>query len=142
MHDMYHDDDIKQQIRSLYARGNVLISKFRKCDHNVKVKLFKTYCTSLYGCNLWANYHKSVYCKLRNAYAMLFKNFFSAEKSTDYSMAMVQAGIDTIDVIIRKVSGSLFNIVCNSNNKLISTIVNSLYFCDSALYKKWLKNVF
>ena len=30
--DLCDDSDIKQQIRPTYARGNILISKFRKCD--------------------------------------------------------------------------------------------------------------
>ena len=36
--DLCDDADIKQQIRSTYARGNVLLSKFRKCDQSGKVK--------------------------------------------------------------------------------------------------------
>ena len=51
--DMYDDSDIKQQVKAIYARGNAVTSTFRKCDEHVKTKLFKTYCNSLYGCNLW-----------------------------------------------------------------------------------------
>ena len=34
-------DDIMRHVRSLYTRGNMLISRFKTCSHEVKVKLFK-----------------------------------------------------------------------------------------------------
>ena len=71
--DMYDDVDIRQQVKATYARGNVLIAKFRKCDDEVKIKLFKTFCNSFYGCNLWARYHKSAMRKLVNAYGRVFR---------------------------------------------------------------------
>ena len=40
--------DLKNQMRSVYSKGNMLISKFRKCSDSVKVQLFKTFCTNVY----------------------------------------------------------------------------------------------
>ena len=31
-HDMFDDVSISQQVKGTYARGNILISRFRKCD--------------------------------------------------------------------------------------------------------------
>ena len=70
---MYDDADIVQQVKATYARGNVLISKFRKCDNEVKVKLFKAFCNSFYGCNLWVRYHKYAMRKLFHAYERIFR---------------------------------------------------------------------
>ena len=49
------DKDIARQCRKLYAQGNMLVRKFYMCSENVKVKLFKAYCTPLYTCQLWWN---------------------------------------------------------------------------------------
>ena len=43
---------MKQQIKSVYSCGNCLINQFRHCSEDVKVKLFKAYCSSFYGTNL------------------------------------------------------------------------------------------
>ena len=56
--------DISRQTSALYARGNLLIHKFRKCSPDIKILLFKSYCCSLYGAHLWHRYDKSTYRKL------------------------------------------------------------------------------
>ena len=50
------NDDIKRQMRSTYARGNLIIKRFRHCTDDVKVKLFKSYCCNFYGICLWSKY--------------------------------------------------------------------------------------
>ena len=43
----YNDesDTVSKETRALYARGNMLLSKFRHCTHDVKKNLFMTYCS-------------------------------------------------------------------------------------------------
>ena len=41
-------DDIKRQMMTIYARGNILKSRFTKCSKVVKLHLFKTLVTNLY----------------------------------------------------------------------------------------------
>ena len=48
--DLCDNDDISRQYKRIYAQGNVLIRKFYMCS------LFKSYCTSLYACQLWCCY--------------------------------------------------------------------------------------
>ena len=47
-------DTISKETRALYVRGNMLLSKFRRCTQNVKKNLFMTYCSSLYCCSIWS----------------------------------------------------------------------------------------
>ena len=42
------DDDMTRQRNKIYAQGNALIRKFYMCTENVKIALFKSYCTTLY----------------------------------------------------------------------------------------------
>ena len=53
------DDDMTRQYKRIYAQGNTLIREFYMCTEDVNCTLFKSYCTSLYTCQLWYNY-KSV----------------------------------------------------------------------------------
>jgi len=43
------NDDILHQMRLVFARTNVLLRKFNKCNTDVKLCLFKAYCMSSYG---------------------------------------------------------------------------------------------
>ena len=46
------DIDIRRQGRVL-VRGNILCRKFHMCSVPVKLKLFNSYCSSLYTPHLW-----------------------------------------------------------------------------------------
>ena len=48
--------DIVRQMGLLYARTNMLIRKFSKCDLNVKLCLFRAYCTQFFGCSTWKRF--------------------------------------------------------------------------------------
>ena len=50
------DDDIRRHVKSLYTRGNILISRFRFCSEDVKLKLFRSFLRNAYGCHLWTKY--------------------------------------------------------------------------------------
>ena len=47
------DKTIDANIRELYQNVNVLLSQFPKVNLNTKYKLFKTFCMSVYGSQLW-----------------------------------------------------------------------------------------
>jgi len=45
--------DMKRQLRQFYATANMLIRKFSFCSDDVKVFLFKSYCTNIYCTQFW-----------------------------------------------------------------------------------------
>ena len=140
--DLYDNDDIRQQVKALYARGNVLISKFRHCDDDVKVKLFQTFCSCFYGSNLWVRYHKTVIKKLYNAYERIYRQLFRIQDYDNTVGRIIANGLDPVIVILRKSAGSFYKRILASQNVLIVNIVNSLFFCDSPLYRQWSKVLF
>ena len=79
-HDLSDDTDMKRQLRSVYARANTLIRKFTKCSLEVKLTLFKSYCTSTYCSHLWANYSKASFSKLRVAYNNVYRHLLGHKK--------------------------------------------------------------
>ena len=46
------DRDITRELRALYAQGNIILRKFGKCSLQVKIQLFKSYCSNMYCCPL------------------------------------------------------------------------------------------
>ena len=62
------DEDIAKQMRTLYIRSNKLLRMFSYCTIDVKMELFRSYCSSLYCCSLWSDYRKASYKKLTVAF--------------------------------------------------------------------------
>ena len=65
--DMTDDDDIRRQCCKMYAQANTLARRFHSCTDDVKISLFKAYCTPLYTAYLWINYKKASMKKLQVA---------------------------------------------------------------------------
>ena len=69
-------DNIIKSKRDLIIRNNEVFQRFKFVKHNVLYYLFKTYCMSLYGCQLWdvsGNDIKIFYVAWRKSIRMLFK---------------------------------------------------------------------
>ena len=58
------DDDMLRQMRTLYIRSNKLLRTFYHYSIDVKLEIFKSFCTSFYCCYLWTAYKKSTFNKL------------------------------------------------------------------------------
>ena len=80
--------------------------------------------------------------KLKFAYGKIFSTLFNLHDKDSILDDMIVHGIDPVDVILRKVAFSLFSRVYESCNTLIISIIESLYFCDSAIYSMWRKILF
>ena len=72
--DKQDDVEMLRQLRLLYMymRSNKIIRMFHFCKIDVKLELFRSFCTSLYCCYLWTGYKKSTFNRIRvvfnNAY--------------------------------------------------------------------------
>jgi len=76
------DEDIFRLVRSLYGVGNKLRYKFLKCFTKVKNKLYRSYCMSPYGCQLWCKYREGTLNRLRVAYNGSFRLLHNAQYPT------------------------------------------------------------
>lgn len=68
--------DIIRQMALFYAKANVLIRKFSKCSRDVKLCLFRAYCTQFYGAALWERFNITVRQRFEAAYVKCVKMFF------------------------------------------------------------------
>ncbi len=55
--DFRDDRAIQHQCRKLYDKWNMLVRKFSMCSPDVKVSLFRTFCTPMYTAQLLCNYY-------------------------------------------------------------------------------------
>ena len=65
--DQSDDKDIAKQMRTLYIRSNKILRMFSYCTIDVKMELFRSYCSSLYWCSLWSDYRKASWSDYRKA---------------------------------------------------------------------------
>lgn len=132
------DSDIKRQLKYIYSKGNMLIRKFRSCSDHVKAQLFKSFCTNLYCSELWQTYKASTYKQLTVAYNNVFRYLYGIKGPHSISQILVNRGVVTFGVLIRKAVFSLVSRISASDNILIRTLYESMYFTyHSGLFKKW-----
>ena len=135
--------DILRQLRSIYARGNMLVRRFGKCSEDIKIQLFRSYCSNQYCSQLWCSYTSSVIKKIAVAYNNVFRWLMKIRGQCSMSELYVQNNICAFKVLMRKSICSFRNRLLNSNNSLISVMVNSIYFVSSSqLYKTWCDQIF
>jgi hypothetical protein len=139
VNDNLHDDeDILRHVKSVYARGNMLISRFRHCSDDVKLKLFKSFLSNAYGSHLWCTYRQLTYKRSVVAYNNVFRKLFRIQRGTSISAVYVRHNIDSFGVIMRKSVFSFKTRLSDSGNILVQTILSSLSFrCNSAICAKW-----
>ena len=120
------DDDMTRQRNKIYAQGNALIRKFYMCTENVKIALFKSYCTTLYTSTLWCKYRRESLRKLCVAYNNIFRKLTHQARDCSASQMFVSRQLPTCKMLIRRnVYGFMLN-VQKSNNLILNSIVHLL----------------
>ena len=131
------DLDIQRQRKKIYAQGNSILRKFKMCSIEVKVMLFRTYCTPLYTAHLWTNYTKRSLTEFYIAYHNIMKLFIGFTKSEHNRPLCVKYNIPHGPALIRNFINRFICRLKESQNKLICAINNSDCSIESPLRKKW-----
>ena len=131
------NDHIVHEMRSTYARGGILLRNFKHCSIDVKIKLFQTYCSSIYCCGLFSVYHKKVIQKLHVAFNKIFKSLLGVPRRSSASHLFVSMNVDNFLVRRRKLTYSFFRRASESCNSLVSCIFDSKYFNNCNLKNEW-----
>ena len=134
--DFKDDSTIEKQTRGIYARRNMLNSRFGNCTEEVKKQLFLAYCESFYFAALWNNYTDTVLTQLHVAHNNIFRPLCRLPtRGTMYSF--IVRNIPNLLVKRRKLVYSLYRRTKNSENILIQTIVQSNLFMSTQMFKMW-----
>ena len=136
------DDTICKETRALYARGNMLLSKFGHCAVDVKKNLFMTYCSSLYCCSLWSAYDCATLRSIHVAHNDVLRFMFHLPRYTRLSNIFVSLNIPNFSVLRRKLAYSMYKRVLASLNSLVRTLLDSNCFVTSRIYKQWMQILF
>lgn len=140
--DLCDDEDIQRQYCKLYAQANMLARKFHMCTNNVKVCLFKAYCTPLYTAHLWCSYSKSKYRKLQVAYNDALRILLKVPRWTSASQLFVQNNVPTLNAVIRNFVFTFMKRLEDSQNVILNVLTmpeQSTVRFHSELWRHWRK---
>ena len=130
-----HNDMIRHK-KYLYAKGNLLIRHFKCCSENVKDRLFKAYCSNIYGGHLWTNYAKSSMSNLTTAFNNVYRHLYGIDRGVSMSGIYVEKSIDSFSIILRKAIFNFRQRLLKSCNKYINQMVNSVFFYSHSSYSR------
>ena len=121
----------------------MLIRHFKNCSTNVKNHLFRTYCSSLYGDQLWYRFSSTMFRKIKSTYNCIYRTLSGLQKGTDNtSRSMVINKIPTFCELLRKHIYGFMLRLNNSNKLCVSTIINSVFYLQSPIFKFWLQSLY
>ena len=129
----------------MYAQANILARKFSMCSEEVKITLFRAYCTPLYTAHLWSSYKKASLQKLKVAYNDAMRILLRRPRWCSASEMFVAARVNTFQAVLRNL---MYRFVCRvdeSVNTIIVSIANPAKSCtrySSSLRKHWLNSLY
>ena len=122
------DADIERQRNKLYIQGNTILRKFYMCSIEVKVKLFKTFCSSMYCSHLWWNYKKVSMSKFKTAYHSICKRFVGYSKFESSSLICTVFDIQSCQAVIRNLVYKFMCRLSKSSNSILCCLLSSSLF--------------
>ena len=138
--DMRDDHDIMRQCRKMYAQGNMLRRKFYMCSPDVKVSLFKTFCTPLYTAQLWWNYRLYNLKKINVAYNDIMRLLLRLPRYHSASHLFANVNVSSFHACLRRLVYSFICRLDGSENIYITGLVSvtqSLQRFVSRIWKHW-----
>jgi hypothetical protein len=133
--DLKDNCDIEKERRALSVRANMIARRFFRCSGDVKITLFRAFCTSFYGSSLWVGYSQKQYGALRVQYNNAFRVLLGLPRFCSASGMFAEARVDSFDTIMRKLCTSLVRRVRASPNSILRAFAERfdclyLYHCD------------
>lgn len=130
------DADMYRQRRMLYVQANMLVRKFHHCSDDVKVRLFRAYCTPMYAAPLWVNYKKETMRKLQVAYNDCLRILLEKPRSSSASKLFCDSGLSTLQALLRNLMFKFMSRLDESQNCIIMMLTSPR--CSSARYQSYL----
>ena len=121
---------------SSQKKSNRLLRLFHHCSVDVKLALFRSYCTCFYCPFLWTHYKKSNYSKLRVAFNNVYRRILKLPSRSSASTMYVVNNIDSLEVLVRKRIFGFMERVNNSDNTIIKCINNS-WILRVDIWRSW-----
>ncbi|KAI8432778.1 hypothetical protein MSG28_013737 [Choristoneura fumiferana] len=120
--DLKDDMDIERERRALSVRANMIARRFSGCSREVRITLFRAFCTSLYTCSLWVRYSQRAYRALRVQYNNAFRVMVGLPRFCSASGMFAEARVDCFQATMRWRAASLMRRVRDSPNTILKMI--------------------
>ena len=118
----------RKQMRTLYIlRSNKLLRMFSYCTIDVKMELFRSYCSSLYCCSMWSDYRKASYKKLTVAFNNVHRRtcMLDLPWRCSASAIYVNYNLPNVDTVIRRNLFGFIQRLSISQNSIIRALEHS-----------------
>ena len=135
--DMKDDLDIMRQCRQLYAQRNALARRFHMCLDNVKVTIFRSYCSSLYTSQMWWKYKVSSIKTLYVAYNNEFRMLFRLPRDNSAIGMFAVHNVISCPAMVRKLVFGFYKRVKASHNCIVQAICGSDIWWKSSIRANW-----
>jgi hypothetical protein len=117
------DEDIVSRRNSLVGQVNNFLCYFSKLDVSLRNRLFKVYCSSFYGCEIWDLYNNKI-DELCIAWRKGVRRVWALPGNTGCDILhLITDTIPVYDEICRRVSNFIFA-CCESGSQLVKYVVN------------------
>ncbi len=143
--DLCDDDDVQRQCGKLYGQANMLARKFHMCTPDVKISLFKTYCTTLYTAHLWCDFSESKMKKLQVAYNDALRIVLKIPRRSSASEMFVSNNVPTFNAVLRNCMYRFMCRLVGSKNMIIVSIADvskSDTRYTSCFWKHWTRSLY
>ena len=140
--DLSDDTDIRRQCRSLSIQGNILLRNFHMCSLDVKLALFRSYCTPMYTAQLWWNHKKCSLNRLCITYHNVLKMSAGLSKFESTSLLCTLSNMPCCKAVIRNL---VFRFMCrlySSDNILVKAVRSSSVIYTSRIRQYWRKLIY
>ncbi len=94
------------------------------CSDEVKINLFRAYCTSFYTAPLWFKFKKESLCKLQVAYNDCMRILLKKTRCCSASYLFCKARVQSFPALMRNL---MYKCICrldNSRNTIIMLLTN------------------
>jgi exonuclease III len=115
--------DIRREIRLLFARTNILKSRFKACSALVKKQLFQAYCLCFYDIALWDNYSRTSLLSFKSAYNKCIKCFFGFDRYFSVTCMLFELSLPSFDTLLLNSKTLLTRRLLNCSNSVICNLL-------------------
>ena len=133
IHARTHDLDIVRQLKCVILRTNILMRTFSSCSVEVKLFLFKRYCSNFHCSHLWYNFSKVQMNKLRITYNNAMRRLFNLHFRCNASEMFANCNIHSMDARRRTCIHSFIQRLKCSSNAIITCFIPSTFIQKCAI---------
>jgi len=120
------DADMRRVKRSLYYGVNMICARVGYADKSILVQLFKSYCSSMYGCELWNFFvDKKAFKELCVAYHSSVKKLVKMPRWTRNHDLCLALGLLPCPMHVARRQLSFWLRLCSSDNTIVGALLAS-----------------